>query len=179
MRHRAPGASRLLIGDPAPTRRRIRRPARDCHPISGPSVRIRPTAGPRTGHHTGALAQSWGGINDRYVGATTRLSDVASSFGSVSKVLRLLLQSVMLELAPILCWLELTAGAMIAASIMMGRALAPIETAIANWRPPSAPRQSIARLSETLARAEHKRAATKPTRRSRTTFVVRISAPGE
>jgi ABC-type protease/lipase transport system fused ATPase/permease subunit len=46
----------------------------------------------------GALAQRWGGINDRYIGATARLSDVAISFGSVSKVLRLLLKSVMLAL---------------------------------------------------------------------------------
>ena len=39
-------------------------------------------------------------------------------------------------------------SAMITASIMMGRALAPIETAIANWRAFVAARQSIARLSE-------------------------------
>jgi PrtD family type I secretion system ABC transporter len=109
----------------------------------------------------GALAQRWGGVNDRYIGATARLSDVASSFGSVSKVLRLLLQSVMLGLgAYLVLRLELTAGAMIAASIMMGRALAPIETAIANWRAFIGARQSVARLSETLARAEPKRAAT-------------------
>jgi ATP-binding cassette subfamily C protein len=43
---------------------------------------------------------------------------------------------------------------MIAASIMMGRALAPIETAIANWRGFVAARQSVKRLSDTLARTE-------------------------
>src|SRR5262249_18001521 len=55
---------------------------------------------------------------------------------------------------------ELSAGAMIAASIMMGRALAPIETAIANWRAFVAARQSVARLSEALARFQPKAGTT-------------------
>ena len=42
---------------------------------------------------------------------------------------------------------------MIASSLMMGRALAPIETAIANWRSFLDARQSIVRLSEALTRA--------------------------
>src|SRR5258705_7194613 len=45
---------------------------------------------------------------------------------------------------------ELTAGAMIAASIMMGRALAPIEIAIANWRSLTAARQSLRQLALTM-----------------------------
>jgi ABC-type protease/lipase transport system fused ATPase/permease subunit len=81
------------------------------------------------------LAQRWAAVNNRYIATVGRLSDVAGSFGGVSKVLRLLLQSVILGLgAYLVIRQELTAGAMIAASIMMGRALAPIETAIANWR---------------------------------------------
>ena len=47
---------------------------------------------------------------------------------------------------------ELTAGSMIAASIMMGRALAPIEIAIGNWRTFISARQSIKRLSTILAK---------------------------
>jgi PrtD family type I secretion system ABC transporter len=109
----------------------------------------------------GALAQRWAAVNDRYIAATSRLSDVAGSFGSVSKVLRLLLQSAILGLgAYLVIHQELTAGAMVAASIMMGRALAPIETAIANWRAFVAARQSTSRLSEALTRAAPRCAAT-------------------
>jgi PrtD family type I secretion system ABC transporter len=129
----------------------------------------------------GALAQRWSGVNNRYIAANARLSDVASSFGSVSKVLRLLLQSMMLGLgAYLVIRQELTAGAMIAASIMMGRALAPIETAIANWRAFVAARQSIGRLSEALARTAPKGATTTLPRPARSLDVeqVTVVAPG-
>jgi ATP-binding cassette subfamily C protein len=129
----------------------------------------------------GALAQRWSGVNNRYISATARLSDVASSYGSVSKVLRLLLQSMILGLgAYLVIRQELTAGAMIAASIMMGRALAPIETAIANWRVFVAARQSIRRLSEALARAAPRQAATAlpSPRRSLDVEQVTVVAPG-
>jgi PrtD family type I secretion system ABC transporter len=129
----------------------------------------------------GALAQRWSAINNRYITANARLSDVAGSFGSVSKVLRLLLQSMMLGLgAYLVIRQELTAGAMIAASIMMGRALAPIETAIANWRAFVAARQSIGRLSEALARAAPTRETTTLPRPARSLDVehVTVVAPG-
>ncbi len=109
----------------------------------------------------GTLAARWAAINNRYVATVGRSSDVVGSYGSVSKVLRLLLQSAMLGFgAYLVIRQELTAGAMIAASIMMGRALAPIETAIANWRGFVAARQSTARLSEVLARIRPARAVT-------------------
>src|SRR5262245_51600331 len=129
----------------------------------------------------GALAQRWTGLNNRYIAAVGSLSDVASSFGSASKVLRLLMQSAILGVgAYLVIRQELTAGGMIAASIMMGRALAPIETAIANWRSFVAARQSITRLSEALRRVTLKSAATalpKPTR-SLDVEQVTVLAPG-
>lgn len=129
----------------------------------------------------GALAQRWAAVNNRYIAAVGRLSDVGSSYGSLSKVLRLLLQSMILGLgAYLVIRQELTAGAMIAASIMMGRALAPIETAIANWRGFVAARQSITRLSETLVRAAPRQAATALPRPARSLDVeqVTVAAPG-
>jgi ATP-binding cassette, subfamily C, type I secretion system permease/ATPase len=128
-----------------------------------------------------ALAQRWAVVNNRYIATVGRLSDVAGSFGSISKVLRLLLQSVILGLgAYLVIRQELTAGAMIAASIMMGRALAPIETAIANWRAFVTARQSIARLSEALARAAPRRAVTALPRPARSLDVeqVMVASPG-
>lgn len=100
-----------------------------------------------------ALTARWVAVNSRYLTAVGHSSDVVGSYGSVSKIVRLLLQSAMLGLgAYLVIYNELTAGAMIAASIMMGRALAPIETAIANWRGFIAARLSIKRLSAVLAR---------------------------
>jgi PrtD family type I secretion system ABC transporter len=132
----------------------------------------------------GSLAQRWSAVNDRYIAAAARLSDVAGSFGGVSKVLRLVLQSTMLGLgAYLVIGQELGSGAMIAASIMMGRALAPIETTIANWRAFVAARQSLGRLSEALTRAVPKRAAAAPTTlprpaRSLAVEQLAVAAPG-
>lgn len=101
------------------------------------------------------LGKRWQEVNQRYSEAVGRATDAVSGYSSASKVLRLLLQSVMLGVgAYLVIKLELTAGSMIAASIMMGRALAPIETAIANWRAFVSARQSVKRLSETLTKVQ-------------------------
>jgi ATP-binding cassette subfamily C protein len=129
----------------------------------------------------GALAQRWAGVNNRYIAAVASLSDVAGGFGSASKVLRLLLQSVILGLgAYLVIRQEMTAGAMVAASIMMGRALAPIQTAIANRRAFISARQSITRLSEALMRAAPKGEVTALPRPARSLDVdqVAVVAPG-
>ena len=130
-----------------------------------------------------ALGQRWAGVNNRYIAATASLSDVAGGFGSASKVLRLLLQSVILGLgAYLVIRQEMTAGAMVAASIMMGRALAPIETAIANWRAFIGARQAITRLSEALTRAAPKREVTslpRPARSLEVEHVVMVAPGGQ
>src|SRR5262249_5773079 len=129
---------------------------------------------------SGSLAQRWARVNNRYIAAVAGLSDVAGLYGSTSKVLRLLLQSMILGLgAYLVIKQELTAGAMIAASIMMGRALAPIEATIANWRAFVAARQSIKRLSDTLAHAAPKTdiTALPPPARSLDVEQVAIAAP--
>lgn len=98
------------------------------------------------------LARRWAAVNSIYLHAMSRSTDVAGTYGSISKIVRLLLQSAMLGIGAFLVIKgEMTAGAMIAASIMMGRALAPIETAIANWRSFVAARQGIRSLSQALA----------------------------
>jgi PrtD family type I secretion system ABC transporter len=102
---------------------------------------------------TGALAERWSAINEGFLARVIRSSDLVGTNTSITRILRLVLQSAMLGLgAYLVIRQELTAGAMIAASIMMGRALAPVETVIANWRSFVAARQSVTRLSQQLAR---------------------------
>lgn len=98
-----------------------------------------------------AMTARWKTNHDRFASALRRSSDVVGGFGSISKVVRLLLQSAILGLGAFLVIRqELTSGAMIAASIMMGRGLAPIEGAISQWRGFIGARQSYRRLREAL-----------------------------
>ncbi|SFR34314.1 type I secretion system permease/ATPase [Litoreibacter janthinus] len=61
-------------------------------------------------------------------------ADRAGAITATTKTLRLFLQSAMLGLgAYLVLQNEMTAGAMIAGSILLGRALAPIEMAIGQW----------------------------------------------
>ena len=103
----------------------------------------------------GRIGQRWHDLNTRFVDQQTTASDAASAIGSFSKILRLLLQSGMLGLG---AWLVLdgavSPGTIIAASITMSRALAPIETAIAHWRGFVAARQSYTRLVDLFAAAD-------------------------
>jgi ATP-binding cassette subfamily C protein len=128
----------------------------------------------------GSLGKRWAEINQRYVGTMGRSADVVGTYGSISKVLRLLLQSLMLGLgAYLVIRQELTAGAMIAASIMMGRALAPIEMAIANWRLFTGARDSIRRLSDILSRLGPNRVATELPKPTQSLDVaITVAAPG-
>jgi ATP-binding cassette subfamily C protein len=62
-------------------------------------------------------------------------SDVQGMWSNLTKTFRLFLQSAMLGLAALLVLRsEVTAGVMIASSILLGRALQPIDTLIAQWQ---------------------------------------------
>jgi ATP-binding cassette subfamily C protein len=98
------------------------------------------------------LTAMWRDLNEKHLTHQVGMTDVAASYGAVSKVLRMILQSAVLGLGAYLTIQgEATAGVMIAASILVSRALAPIEIAIANWRGFIAARQSLKRLSQLLA----------------------------
>jgi ATP-binding cassette subfamily C protein len=82
----------------------------------------------------GAAFRRWRGQRETALGESIRSSDRVGGFTTLTKTLRLFLQSAMLGLgAYLVLQAELTAGAMIAGSILLGRALAPIELAIGQW----------------------------------------------
>ncbi len=99
------------------------------------------------------IADGWQETNGAYLRANRRAGDIAGILGGVSRSMRLVLQSAMLAVG---AWLviqqDVTAGVMIASSIMMGRALAPVDLAIASWKPFLLARQSWARLNDLLER---------------------------
>ncbi|PIB22892.1 protease/lipase ABC transporter permease/ATP-binding protein [Amylibacter kogurei] len=81
-----------------------------------------------------AVLSRWKKSRDAALQSSISSSDLTGFFTSFSKSFRLLLQSAMLGLGAYLVLQgEMTPGAMIAGSILMGRALAPIELAIGQW----------------------------------------------
>ena len=100
---------------------------------------------------TGRLAARWSLTNEHYIHHNTRLADVHANLSAAAKVLRFILQSAVLGVGAYLVVIEQASGGiMIASSIMMGRALAPVEVALANWKQLVAAREGIGRLRAVL-----------------------------
>ncbi|KAF0227775.1 MAG: ATP-binding cassette subfamily C [Beijerinckiaceae bacterium] len=84
--------------------------------------------------------------------ANQKMSDVVATLGGISRIIRMMLQSAILGLGAFLVLKgQMSAGAIIASSILSGRAMAPVEMAIGNWKQFVAARQARSRLQEMIA----------------------------
>jgi len=101
---------------------------------------------------TARFTRRWAKANREFVMQSEAASDVAGGFGAMSKVLRMLLQSMLLAVG---AWLvvnqQASAGIIIAGSIVGSRALAPVDQVIAQWRSFTAARAGWSRLNGLLA----------------------------
>jgi PrtD family type I secretion system ABC transporter len=81
------------------------------------------------------LYDHWNGLNGQAQVKQSQISDMAATLSSISRTVRLVLQSAVLGLGAYLAISgDLSAGSIIAASVLVGRALAPAEQAIGSWR---------------------------------------------
>lgn len=93
----------------------------------------------------------WSKRHHEFLAKQSQASDRAGALTNTSKVMRLLFQSLILGLGALLVLQgEMTPGMMIAGSILMGRALAPIDQMIGGWKGFVAARGSYSRLNELL-----------------------------
>lgn len=100
------------------------------------------------------IGRRYDAMNKSYLVNQLSAADASGGIGNVTKVIRLLLQSGVLGAgAYLVINNELSAGAIIAASITVSRALAPIETAIAHWKSFVSARLAARRLAELIAAA--------------------------
>jgi ATP-binding cassette subfamily C protein len=102
----------------------------------------------------GGLLQRWGRDRNRMLERQVAASDRAAAMQSAIRFLRLSMQSVILGLGAYLVIERLaTAGAMFAASILLGRALQPVEQIVGSWRNLVAARAAYHRIHALLASA--------------------------
>jgi PrtD family type I secretion system ABC transporter len=101
---------------------------------------------------TAGLLQRWSRDRSHMLERQVTASDRAATMQSLIRFLRLSMQSLILGLGAYLVIERLTtAGAMFAASILLGRALAPVEQVVGSWRGMVAARGAFLRLRELLS----------------------------
>ncbi len=98
-----------------------------------------------------AAFRRWQVAREKALTGALSSADLNGRFSAATRTLRMFLQSAILGLG---AWLvlqgEMTPGAMIAASILMGRALAPIEQAIGQWSILTRAREAKQNLTQLL-----------------------------
>lgn len=100
----------------------------------------------------GRITAHWRAIQNNAQTEVQRGSEAAEILSSLSRATRMLLQSGLLTLG---AWLairqDISAGSIVAASILSGRAMAPADQVLGQWRAISRARTAWARLRGTLA----------------------------
>jgi PrtD family type I secretion system ABC transporter len=99
----------------------------------------------------GAMRRRWLVRQNEFLGVMGEANERAAKIGGLVRFSRTVLQSGILGFgAYLVIQNQLTPGGMIAASILLGRALAPVDLAITHWRNVVAARDAFGRLNEVL-----------------------------
>jgi PrtD family type I secretion system ABC transporter len=99
-----------------------------------------------------AVTRRWARLNDGALREQVQANSVGGTFAGLTKFTRQFIQLAMLGAGAFLVVSQdLTAGIMIAATIILGRALAPVETLVAGWRNLVEAREAWRRLGQLLA----------------------------
>jgi ATP-binding cassette, subfamily C, type I secretion system permease/ATPase len=99
-----------------------------------------------------ALTRRWSTLNEAALAEQRRATRSGAGLSSATKFTRQFIQSAMLALgAYIVIDQQVTAGVMMAATILLGRALAPVEQLVAGWRHLVEARGAWRRLDELFA----------------------------
>ncbi len=99
-----------------------------------------------------AYRTRWQKVNGESLAWQVLAADRLGTMSSISKSLRLLLQSLMLAIGAALAIKgEISAGSIVAGTILFGRALAPVEQAVGQWRTYIKARDSYKKLEALLA----------------------------
>jgi len=128
-----------------------------------------------------ALAR-WGGFRNTALASEVTMSDRNGTYSAAIKGTRMFLQSAMLAMG---AWLVIhgmtTGGAMIASSILLGRALQPIEQIVGGWSSIARARRGWASMRELLAAtAEAPKRTELPATTAQLDVVdLAVAAPGE
>lgn len=102
---------------------------------------------------SGHYYERFSAVNTRYLEAQRQLTDTSANLASIGKVARMIMQSATLGVAAYLTIQgELSAGSIIAANIVSGRALAPIDQVIGQWKNFIAARHAYRRLFEVVSK---------------------------
>jgi PrtD family type I secretion system ABC transporter len=99
-----------------------------------------------------AVTRRWGRLNDEALHEQLGSSAVSARFSALSKLARQLLQTAMLAAgAYLVIDQHVSAGVMMATTILLGRALAPVEMVVAGWRHLVEARAAWVRLERLLS----------------------------
>jgi ATP-binding cassette subfamily C protein len=99
----------------------------------------------------GNVHENWQSGNDKLRASSGELATISNRISSISKTLRLALQTITMASSAILVmYNKMSSGGIIATSILAGKALAPFDSAITLWKSLKTTKSAYARLNESL-----------------------------